>query len=84
MEEELLQQSGGRAHFDPRTQETTLLHHIFGGYKRGQTICGECHYASRVYEPVAELLVDVPLGSSTLEGALSEYFSISYLDDDNK
>lgn len=73
----------------PRTpaaapQETTLLHHIFSGYKRGQTMCTSCHYVSRVYEPLSELLLDVPLGSSSLEDAMAEHFSQIYLDDDNK
>jgi ubiquitin carboxyl-terminal hydrolase 36/42 len=32
----MINDAGGGKKFDPRTQETTLVHHIFGGYIRSQ------------------------------------------------
>ena len=32
----MLNEFGGAKRFDQRTQETTLVHHIFGGYTRSQ------------------------------------------------
>lgn len=53
-----------------RTQETTLVHHVFGGYLRSQVICSGCGGASRRYEAALDLQLEVPPAVDRLEDAL--------------
>ena len=54
-------------------QETTVLHHIFGGYECMQNACCECGRASRSFAPFAQLSVDLEEqpGAASVEGALA-------------
>jgi ubiquitin carboxyl-terminal hydrolase 36/42 len=53
-----------------RSQETTLVHHVFGGYLRSQVECGGCGAASRRYEAALDLQLEVPAGVDRLEDVL--------------
>lgn len=56
-----------------RTQETTLVHHVFGGYLRSQVICCGCGGASRRYEAALDLQLEVPPAVDRLEDALARH-----------
>ncbi|WIA19159.1 hypothetical protein OEZ85_003805 [Tetradesmus obliquus] len=75
---------GGKERFDMRTQETTLVHHVFGGYLRSQVVCGGCGAASRRYEACLDLQLEVPGGVDRLEDALARHTAEEVLDGDNR
>lgn len=54
-------------------QETTLLHHIFGGYQRMQNVCTVCHNVSASFEPFVMLSVEMDAECSTIEETLARY-----------
>ena len=56
-----------------RSQETTLVHHVFGGYLRSQVECGGCGAASRRYEAALDLQLEVPAGVDRLEDVLQRH-----------
>ena len=37
-----LLEAGGKKRYDLRSRETTLIHHVFAGYTRGQIECLRC------------------------------------------
>ena len=47
---------------DPRTQETTMIYHVFGGYTVGRVVCGGCGHESRTYQAVLDLPIEVTVG----------------------
>eukprot|EP00878_Enallax_costatus_P006492 GHUV01006806.1.p1 GENE.GHUV01006806.1~~GHUV01006806.1.p1 ORF type:complete len:820 (+),score=282.32 GHUV01006806.1:139-2598(+) len=75
---------GGKERFDMRTQETTLVHHVFGGYLRSQVICGGCGGASRRYEAALDLQLEVPPAVDKLEDALARHTADEVLDGENR
>lgn len=52
-------------------QETTLLHHIFGGYERMQNVCTVCRNVSASFDPFSMLSVEMDEDITTLENALA-------------
>ena len=45
--------------FDSRTQETTMVYHIFGGYTSGHVVCGQCGFESRTYQSMLDIPIEV-------------------------
>ncbi|KAK3243588.1 hypothetical protein CYMTET_46770 [Cymbomonas tetramitiformis] len=80
-----LQQYGGEKNFDQRTQETTFIHHTFGGYTRNQVRCTVCHHASSTFESTLDLCLHITNPRTTsIESALEDYTESEYLDGSNK
>lgn len=71
---------------DARTQETTIVHHIFGGYTCGQVECGQCGHVSRNYQSMIDIPVEVTAKSSSgIEASLkSNFLDTETLDGSNK
>ena len=68
---------------DPRSLETTLVHHIFGGYLRSQVVCTQCHRASNTYDEFLDVSVVIAKVNS-LERALADFVQPERLDGDNR
>ena len=47
---------------DQRTQETTLVYHIFGGYTCGRVVCCACGHESRTYQSALDFPIEVAAG----------------------
>jgi ubiquitin carboxyl-terminal hydrolase 36/42 len=65
-------------------QETTLVHHVFGGYLRNQVACLRCDHVSKSYECSLSLPLEVPYRCTSLEAALHTFTKRERLDGDNK
>jgi hypothetical protein len=63
--------SNPKQHQNLSTRETTLAHHVFGGYMRQTTTCGGCGAASVRYFAGREVQLDIPPGVGDVEGALA-------------
>lgn len=68
--------------FDPRSKETTIFNHIFGGYLRSQITCGNCKSTSNTFDHFMDLMLDIK-NVSTLERALTKFTSCETLSYDN-
>ncbi|KAJ2744756.1 hypothetical protein GGI20_002725 [Coemansia sp. BCRC 34301] len=68
---------------DRRIQETTLAHHVFGGYLQSQVKCGRCSHESNTFEPLLDLSLDIQSGS-TLAKALRSFTRPEMLAKDNR
>lgn len=79
-----LDEVGGEKAVDQRTQETTLIHHIFGGHLQSQVRCMQCHHKSHRYEKLMDLAVEIQGNVETLEDALSQFTAPEWLDGENK
>ncbi len=66
-----------------RIYETSVIHQIFGGYTQTTVTCQACTHASRKFDPMLELPLDVAKCSSVSE-ALKLFKDPEILDDDNK
>ncbi|GAB4819385.1 hypothetical protein N2152v2_006431 [Parachlorella kessleri] len=84
MEAVLLEEAGGKAKFDLRSRETTLVHHVFGGYLRNQVACLSCGHVSKSYESSLSLVLELPHRAPSLEAALQHFTKRERLDGDNK
>ena len=80
----LLQEYGGEEHLPARTQESSLVWHIFGGYSRNQVVCTECDHVSKTFDGHLSLELQLPRGVDSLEEALQAYVEEETLDGDNK
>ncbi|KAI5080452.1 hypothetical protein GOP47_0003635 [Adiantum capillus-veneris] len=69
---------------DQRTQETTLIQHIFGGHLQSQVRCMQCHQESHKYENMMDLAVEIQGNVETLEDALEQFTMSEWLDGENK
>eukprot|EP00043_Microstomoeca_roanoka_P007322 m.70540 g.70540 ORF g.70540 m.70540 type:complete len:1110 (-) comp13779_c1_seq1:178-3507(-) len=49
----------GYSKLDRLVQETTLVHHIFGGYLRSTIQCGRCHHNSNTFEAFLDISLDI-------------------------
>ncbi|CAK9206989.1 unnamed protein product [Sphagnum troendelagicum] len=74
----------GEKSLDDSIQETTLIHHIFGGRLQSQVKCTQCLYESNRYEPMMDLLVDIQGNVKSLEDALAQFTDTELLDGANK
>lgn len=72
--------------FDQRTQETTMVYHIFGGYVCGRVVCNDCGHESRTYQSMIDIPVDVsPRGVPSVESSMkSNFVNTETLDGSNK
>lgn len=52
-------------------QETTLVHHVFGGYERMQNVCTVCGTVSACFDPFSMLSVEIDEDIATVEDALA-------------
>jgi ubiquitin C-terminal hydrolase len=59
--------------FACRTQETTLINHVYGGYLRQQTECMSCGYTSRRFEHFMDVAIEIPSQVDDLDDALATY-----------
>lgn len=80
----LLEEYGGEEHLPARTQESSLVWHIFGGYTRNQVVCTECDHVSKTFDGHLSLELQLPRGVDSLEEALQAYVEEETLDGDNK
>ncbi|EGD77762.1 hypothetical protein PTSG_08851 [Salpingoeca rosetta] len=63
---------GDYKNLDLRVQETTVLHHIFGGYLRSQIQCVRCKHCSNTFESFFDLSIDIKAANS-LTRALQQF-----------
>ncbi|KAJ2685917.1 hypothetical protein GGH99_003624 [Coemansia sp. RSA 1285] len=68
---------------DQRIQETTLAHHIFGGYLQSQVHCTHCGYDSNTFEPALDISLDIQAGSHITK-ALRSFVRTETLTRDNR
>ncbi|KAJ2900461.1 hypothetical protein IWW38_000514 [Coemansia aciculifera] len=68
---------------DRRVQETTLMHHVFGGYSQSQVKCSRCNHESNTFEPLLDLSLDIQ-GGSTIAKALRSFTRPEVLAKDNR
>ena len=69
-----LKDLGGEKKFDLRTQETTVVYHVFGGYTLGTVKCLECGYVSKSFQSTLDVPLEVTGKISSVEEALRENF----------
>ncbi|XP_012255810.2 ubiquitin carboxyl-terminal hydrolase 36 isoform X2 [Athalia rosae] len=67
---------------DSYSKETTPINQIFGGYIRTEVKCLQCRHISTTFQHFQDLLVDIRK-ASTLDEALSSYFSREQLDNND-
>jgi ubiquitin carboxyl-terminal hydrolase 36/42 len=68
---------------DQRSQETTFLNQVFGGYLQSQIECFRCKNITKSFEAFLDLSVDIHNGKS-LSRALDEFTNFHQMSDDNK
>ncbi|KAJ2554877.1 hypothetical protein EV175_002443, partial [Coemansia sp. RSA 1933] len=68
---------------DQRIQETTLIHHLFGGYLQSQVHCTHCGYDSNTFEPALDISLDIQAGSNIAK-ALRSFVRPETLTKDNR
>ncbi|KAJ6804059.1 ubiquitin carboxyl-terminal hydrolase 19-like [Iris pallida] len=83
MQSACLDEYGGEKALDPSTQETTLIHHIFGGHLQSQVICTKCNTISNRYENMMDLAVEIHGDAESLEECLNQFTIKEWLDGDN-
>ncbi|KAK0172824.1 hypothetical protein PV328_006095 [Microctonus aethiopoides] len=64
------------------SKETTPINQIFGGYIRTEVKCLQCRHVSTTFQHFQDLLVDIRK-ASTLDEALTSYFSREQLDNND-
>ncbi|CAL55822.1 Ubiquitin carboxyl-terminal hydrolases family 2 [Ostreococcus tauri] len=69
-----LKDLGGEKKFDLRTQETTVIYHVFGGYTLGTVKCLECGYVSKSFQSTLDIPLEVTGKITSIEEALRENF----------
>ena len=67
---------------DSYSKETTPINQIFGGYIRTEVKCLQCRHVSTTFQHFQDLLVDIRK-ASTLDEALTSYFSREQLDNND-
>ena len=75
---------GGEGKVGPRSEETTFIHHVFGGLLLSKVQCMECHTASLRYESILDVACEIEGGVMSLEEALTRFTAVEWLDGDNK
>jgi ubiquitin carboxyl-terminal hydrolase 36/42 len=56
---------------DARTQETSFVYHVFGGYTVGRVVCGSCGHESRNYQSALDIPIEVSSGGGARVGFMS-------------
>ncbi|CAM6051440.1 unnamed protein product [Sphagnum compactum] len=75
---------GGENVVDLASQQTTLIHHIFGGHLQSQVKCMQCQHESNRYESMMDLAVEIHGIVESLEDALAQFTAPELLDGENK
>lgn len=78
-----LDEFGGEKAVPPRSQETTLIQHIFGGHLQSQVICSKCNNISNQYENMMDLTVEIHGDAASLEECLDQFTVKEWLHGDN-
>ncbi|CAI9784762.1 unnamed protein product [Fraxinus pennsylvanica] len=78
-----LDEFGGEKAVHPRSQETTLIQHIFGGHLQSQVICTNCNNDSNQFENMMDLTVEIHGDAATLEECLDQFTAKEWLHGDN-
>ncbi|KAH9798614.1 ubiquitin carboxyl-terminal hydrolase 19 [Citrus sinensis] len=78
-----LDEFGGEKAVPPRSQETTLIQHIFSGHLQSQVICSKCNNISNQYENMMDLTVEIHGDAASLEECLDQFTAKEWLDGDN-
>ncbi|KAL8135556.1 hypothetical protein AgCh_010262 [Apium graveolens] len=68
---------------DVKLQETTFIHHTFGGRLRSKVKCLRCHNESERYESIMDLTLEIFGWVESLEDALTQFTSAEDLDGEN-
>lgn len=68
----------------PSSEETTLVHHIFGGYTRSRTTCLTCNQATSTFESSLNLQLEIPSGMNSVMACMHAYFTPEILSGENK
>ncbi|KAK1362392.1 Ubiquitin carboxyl-terminal hydrolase 15 [Heracleum sosnowskyi] len=68
---------------DVGLQETTFIHHTFGGRLRSKVKCLRCHNESERYESIMDLTLEIFGWVESLEDALTQFTSAEDLDGEN-
>ena len=78
----LKEHSGERAEklLDSRTQETTMIYHVFGGYTCGRVVCGSCGHESRAYQSALDFPVEVAAGRGQAVSSVAAAMKRNFVD----
>ena len=68
---------------DPRIQETTIIHKIFGGYIRSQVKCCKCGNETNKYDAILDISLEIN-NCNSINDALKQYTSNEILNGKNK
>lgn len=83
MQSVCLDEHGGEKVIDLKSQETTLIQHIFGGQLRSQVICTTCNQVSNQYENMMDLTVEIQGDATSLQECLDQFTAKEWLHGDN-
>ncbi|XP_021755587.1 ubiquitin carboxyl-terminal hydrolase 18-like [Chenopodium quinoa] len=83
MQSVCLDEHGGEKVIDPKSQETTLIQHIFGGQLRSQVICTTCNQVSYQYENMMDLTVEIQGDATSLQECLDQFTAKEWLHGEN-
>lgn len=83
MQSVCLDEHGGEKVIDPKSQETTLIQHIFGGRLRSQVSCTECNQVSNQYENMMDLTVEIQGDATSLQECLDQFTAKEWLQGEN-
>ncbi|KAJ7958440.1 Ubiquitin carboxyl-terminal hydrolase [Quillaja saponaria] len=83
MQSVCLDEFGGEKAVDPRSQETTLIQHTFGGHLQSQVICTKCDKISNQYENMMDLTVEIQGDAASLEECLDQFTVKEWLHGEN-
>lgn len=63
---------------EPKVEESTMLHGVFGGRLRSQVRCLSCKAESNTFQALLDLSVDIQ-HSHTLERALKNFIKVDFI-----
>ncbi|XP_012501331.1 PREDICTED: ubiquitin carboxyl-terminal hydrolase 17-like protein 6 [Propithecus coquereli] len=72
----------GQKPLDGHSEDTTLIHKIFGGYWRSQIKCLHCHGISDTFDPYMDIALDIEAAPSVSQ-ALQHLVKPEHLDGEN-